>query len=472
MKLTKASIFLGVLSILTAGCTGLSFGEKTAGSDTYLQGGAIAVDDRTDTSYVLHRATKTTDADAGTDAGATTTSIDAIFAVSPDGTKIDKVEDMAGRNDIRILFPESGIMVMSELNGKDRLQLFDNQSFSEKTSSQLDIRYHGTRMSPSRKWVAVADNTSDKAPIHIINSATLETQVVPHNGEWLEAMWMHNSDELLAIVFYDQNTMNPSARILSWAMSSVVMGDFKPDLMTGYWPAPKLDIALPLTASDFLFSFTWVGISPDDKYAVFPVRKSDGKDNFTYQLLVVDTATGNINTIDNAKGPVGFTPDSSTIVSYRDVNTPDGTDQELLLIDMATLTPDAVSVPLQGGITYFVSHAGNYIVVASTNGAQRLVLHDVDQNKTTQMAGPGIGLNEFVSRTAKNELWLVDSQALFKLDMLQAQFETVPTTFAPTHINLLPKKDELVLAGNNDGKLYFFSPDSQQVTAEAALPMP
>lgn len=459
---------IALVSLFTLGCTGLTFGENTAGSDTYLEGGAIAVDDRTDTSFVLHRATKTQDPEAG----AATASIDGIFAVSPDGSKIDKVEDMALRSDVRILFPESGILVMSELNGNDRLQVFDNQSFAEKTSKALDIRYHGTRMSPSRKWVAVADNTSDKAPIHIINGATLETAIIPHQGEWLEAMWMHSQDEVLAIVFYDQDSMNPLARILSWNMDSVAAGGFKPDQMTGYWPTPKLDITLPGTAADFLFSFTWVGISPDDKYAVFPVRKSDGQGSFIYQLVVVETATGTTNTIDNAKGPVGFTPDGLTIVSYRDVETPDGVNQELLLIDMATLTPDPVTVPLEGGITYFVSHAGNYIVVAASGGDQRLVLHDVDQNKTTQMAGPGIGLNEFVSRTAQNELWLVDSQALFRLDMVKAEFETVPTSFTPMHINLLPKKDELVLGGNNDGKLYFFSPVSKEVTATATLPMP
>lgn len=468
MTLNRHFFAFVFISLLSAGCTGLSFGEKTAGSDTYLEGGAIAVDDRTETSFVLHRATKTTDAEAGP----TTTSIEAIFAVSPDGSQIDKVQDMAERNDVRILFPESGIMLMSELNGKDRLQLFDNKTFAEKSSSDLSIRYHGTRMSPSRKWIAVADNTSEKAPIHIINGATLETTVVPHQGEWLEAMWMHQNDELLAIVFYEQNSMNPSARILSWSMDSVASGGFKPDLMTGYWAAPKLDITLPATAADFLFSFTWVGISPDDKYAVFPVRKPDGQGNFSYQLIVVETATGTMNTIDNAKGPVGFTPDGLTIVSYRDVETPNGFNQELLLIDMATLTPDPVTVPLEGGITYFVSHAGNYIVVASSSANQRLVLHDVDQNKTTQMDGPGIGLNEFVSRTAQNELWLVDSQALFRLDMVQATFESVPTSFIPAHINLLPKKDELVLGGDGDAKLYFFSPSTKEITATAALPMP
>ena len=58
-----------VIPILTAGCTGLSFGEKTPGSDVYLQAGDIAVDDRTETSFVLQTATETASSAATSPAG-------------------------------------------------------------------------------------------------------------------------------------------------------------------------------------------------------------------------------------------------------------------------------------------------------------------------------------------------------------------------------------------------------------------
>ena len=284
-------------------------------------------------------------------------------------------------------------------------------------------------------------------------------------GDWLEAMWMNTSDTLMSIVFYDEALPTANAPILSWDMAAVAAGGFMPDA-SSFWPKPELDIAIPGATGDDWFSFTWVGVSPDDHWVVFPVRDV----TTGYELVVLDTQSGTTRIVPNAKGPVGFTPDSATIVSYKDIDAQG--DQELLLINASTLALDPVTVPIQGGISYFITHQGNFVVAGSAVGGQRLVLYDVDNGKLTQRQGPGVGLTEFVARPNKGQVWLVDSGELFELDVNAATFQAVSTTRSPEHINYLPTRDRLVLDGTGTSALYFFDPDTEQTVLTAPLPAP
>lgn len=465
---------------LTA-CTGFSLGENNPGGDTYLEYGAVAVDDRTETvllmtEQVIDEKTQETQS--------------LLRAVSPDSGEVTTVTDLSDRDDARVLFPKSGALVMSEQGGKDELRLFDNKTFEEKLRVEMPVRYHGTRSAPSREWIAVADNTSEHAPIHILDAENLTARVIPHNGDWLEAMWKNQTDELFAIVFYDGDSdddgkqdYDPYARILSWSMADVTAGQFEPD-DTGFWPKRKLDINVPLVGGDFLFSFTWVGISPNDKYAVFPVQDLDPETPETYALLVVNTETGELRRVADAKGPVGFTPDGSTIVSYDDKgseNGPDGTtkdgeiDQRLLLIDVETLEVDPQDVDISGGLSYFISRDGNFVVVASNFADEKLVLYDIDNSKQTQMQGPAIGLEEFVSRRGHNELWLVDQTSLYQLDMNEGTLLSVNTGYDVSHLNILPKHDWLVLseAPRTDTtlpRIHFYDPEAMADVKAVDMP--
>lgn len=446
---------LGIVAMVgTAACTGATLGENDPGADTYLEYGAIAVDDRSDTCFVMQKST--------------TEGVEykQLMAVVPDQGTSRTMADMTGRQDARILFPSSGVLVMSEDDGRDRLDLHHAQTLERIATAQVDVRYHGTRMSPGRGYVAVADNTSDHAPIHLIDATTLERRVLPHDGEWLEAMWMNERDTLMAVVFYDIYGTAPRARILGWNVLDLVNAGFERD-EAGYWTHRVMDIDVPDVNPDMMFSFTWVGVSPDDRYAVFPVVGQGEAGADEHQLLVLDTTTQEVRVVADAKGPVGFTPDGSTIVSYTD--TADGLGQNLLLIDAVTLEKDEQAVPIEGGITYFVSHDGNYVVVASNWGDQRLVLYDVDNESLTEMAGPGIGLDEFVSRLGHRELWLVDRQALYRLDLDAGDLETVPTSFAPEHINILRNHDWLVLDDARSERLVFFDPADKQTVSSVSL---
>jgi hypothetical protein len=219
---------------------------------------------------------------------------------------------------------------------------------------------------------------------------------------------------------------------------------------------------------------------------VFPVREMDPATPEDYELLVVNTATGEVRVVPDAKGPVGFTPDSSTIVSYDDKgsqNGPDGRtpddeiDQRLLLIDVNTLEVDPQDVDISGGITYFISRDGNQVVVASNLGDEKLSFYDLDNDATTTMDGPAIGLDEFVSRRGKNELWLVDDPSLFKIDMNAGTLSQIEPGYDVQHINILPKHDWLVVSdvpapGSQVPRVHFFDPVGLKDVKAVELPAP
>ncbi len=461
-----------LLAAPLTGCAGLTIGESIPGQDTYLEYGDIAVDDRTDTSFVLATAGATADDRSPRKI---------LYGVDPDTGVAREASDLTDGSDARILFPDSGVLVLSEHHGRDHLELLDARTFAPVAARDADVRYRGARLSASRRWIAAADDTSARSPLHLIDAASpdLTTRLIPHDGDWLEATWLHEQDRLFAIVFH--GTSDPSssgsgaagthARILSWSLDQLEDADFKAD-ESGHWAEPELEIPLPGVTSDERFSFTWIGVSPDDRWVVFPVLRVEGER--IHELIVLDTRSGEIRTVPGAMGPVGFTPDSSTLISYD--NSPASAagevDQRLLLIDIETLEVDPQEVPIDGAVQFFVSHQGNFVVAASNLGDQRLTLVDVDEGGQTQMPGPEVGLWEIVSRTDAGELWLVDDQALYRLDLFEGRFDAVPTPFAPEHINLLPNRDRLVLDDALSPELHFLDPDTLETTLRAELPDP
>ncbi len=450
MRLTYLSL-MGVLA--ASGCTGLSLDESTPGGDTWLESGRIGVDPETESSFVMR----------ATQSGWSTKKT--LWAVPPEGEP-SVVLDATGMNDLRVLFPDAGVLVMGEVEGHDRLKLFDRATLAQVASHDAGVRYHGTRMAPSRQWIAVADNTSAHAPIHVIDPSDFSTRVIPHGGEWLEATWLRTRDALAAIVFYDQFTELAEARLLVWSIADLEASGFATDV-EGMWAAPELDVTVPGVSGDFLFSFTWVGVAPNDAQIVFPVLADPGVagGEWTHRLLVLDPVTQDVRTVEDARGPVGFTPDGATIVSYRYV---DGT-PSLLLLDAETLDESVLPLPTYDvGPEFFVSHEGNFVVVASPVGGEKLVLYDVDNGIETELAGPGLELLDFASRAGHPEIWLVDA-GLYRLDFTTAELESIPLGFVPDHVNYLPTRDLLVLGDAADGDLVFFDPVARVIARRVAL---
>jgi hypothetical protein len=342
-----------------------------------------------------------------------------------------------------------------------------------------DARYHGTRMSPSGRYLAAADNNESSAPIHVIDTETLQSMVIPHDGDWLEAMWLNNSDTLVAIIFYNTTVLASAsnvgayARIVAWsfAKTNPLQLAIEPNKL---WSEPLIDITVDKAQMDFNFSFTWVGISPDDKIAVFPVVYPDSKaqGGGTHELIVVELETGAVWNQEDAYGPVGFSPDGSTIVSYRygDDAAKGDMDPKLLLVDKATKQQNEIDLPQTGGPQFFVTREGNFVVVAPRFSSEKLVLVDLDQQKLSQVSGPSVDLDEFVSRVGAGELWMLDAGDLFRLDLFSAELEAVSTSFTPRRINILPGKDLLVLTDSESPGLVFLDPNTYQAVHRSDIP--
>jgi hypothetical protein len=450
-------------------CTGFAF-ESTPGGDgptSSLSTGGIAVDPRTETAFVLRRATSNLEsADGGAQQGIPG---GPIFAIAPDTGSVTKVADLTGYGEVRVLFPQSSMMIIGERpnGGGNRLMRFDETTLAMTTSVDTSANYWGTRTSPSGKYVAVADNSQVHPPIHVIDADTLDRHVLTADGLTLEAMWLRNSDTLVAAYFPNGTQTIGSARIVTWSVPELEAKGY-PQGNGGIWSLAKVDITVPKVGFDFWFSYTWVGISPDDSLAVFPVITQDEGGALTHELLVMDTSTGALRTVPNAYGPVGFTPDGTTIVSYR-YGGP-GERAQLLLIDTATLVPLTANIPGGAAPSYFVTREGNDVVVASNLGLSSLVLYDVSNHKFEKLGGPSLGLADFVSRMGHDEVWLVDN-GLFRLDFATAKLKQIPISWTPDNVDILPKRDLLVLDDADSGDIRYFDPSTLSVTRTVKLPI-
>ncbi len=459
---------VAIAALWIAGCTGFTLGENGPGFDTWMEAGSIAVDPDSETAFVMRT---TGQSNEGTGERPEEDEIKTLYAILPDCSGYRTVRDMSDYSDVRMLFPLDAIMIMAERSGTDRLIKLDPGTFRETDSRSTGARYNGTRLSSSRRFIAVADNDETSAPIHVIDSVTLDIERIPHDGDWLEAMWLHQTDVLVAIVFYDMyDGPDPRARILAWRMDRIVDGGWVPG-SDGFWPDRIVDTTVHGAAGDLFFSFTWVGVAPDDRHVVFPVHYDDGTGP-EHALIVLDVATSGIRIVHDAYGPVGFTPDSSTIVSYHYVDREtDETWAELVLVDVETLEVETLEIPYSGMPSYFVSREGNYVVlVPDVLAPGHMVLFDLDRDETTEFGDYEVKLNEFASRLGHDELWLVSYESLYRIDFVEAVLERVGTGFGPEHINILPRRDLLILDDAHDSRYTFFDPEAREPVCSVMLP--
>lgn len=478
-------------------CTGATFGERGAGEDTYLEPndfhetgdgrvvglGSIGVDPATEVSFVVQEVRRYDD--EGNEGSVEVDLRKTLFAVPPEAIAPSGRVDLSHLSDLRILFPGDDVVVLGEEGGADYLGFLDPETLQvNETLPALDgARYHGTRLSPSRRWLAVCDNNQDPCPIHVVDLDTRTTEVIPHDGFWLEAMWLKHSDTLVAVIFYaddsDTTADETRARVVTFPMGEVAACGFSVD--AGTWCGRALDVELPGASPDWLFSFTWLGIAPDDGVVAVPYLLGG-----EHVVTLVDAQDGSARTVEDAYGPVGFTPDGSTVVSYRyhteeappcdeDLEPEDcpaaETTPQLALIDVEDLTVATIDLPTIDMPEYFVSRAGNLVVVADAWAGGQLVLADLDQGSATALRGPDVALRELVAMPDSAEIWVADD-GLFRVDLLEGVVEQESPGLTPVAINVLPSRNRLVMDDGEGRSLVFFDPDQRTETARAILPLP
>ncbi len=469
---TISALAIGFAGLCALACLGgESLSERRAGGDTWVEPvddpdggvttGAIAVDPVRETTYVLQ-------ASGGLGTAQRRRS---LLAVDPDQATTRTVASLDGTTDVRVLFPSGGVLVMAERGGRDQLSLFDPDSLALRLRVDPAVRYHGTRMSPSRRFVAVADNTSDQAPIHVIEGDTLRTTIIPHDGGWLEAMWQNTRDRLVAMVSYGGE--RPSMRFMVFDMNRVRDDNYAAD--GDFWRAPVLNVRAPDTQPAQWFSWSWVSVSPDDRYAVFPVEDvgAHGSTAPTPGLYVMNLTTGALRWVENAWGPVGISPDGSTIVAYRTREKVSGESAyDLVLVDEATLRRDEVRLPFGDRPVYHTTRTGHRVVLTALTGGGAVRVYDFQMRSLTALEGASVSLaDEFAVRSQADELWVV-SGGLHRVALGERRVESVGLGWSPAHLNILPQRDLLVLDVPGQNELRYWSPATRTVTRRVALPQP
>lgn len=492
------------LLALTAlcGCYG-SIASLGPGDADDLEHRSLAVDPRTEAVFTLQ-----------VDPGPTEEeTIKILYHVDPQTLTAAALADLSGRDAIRLLFPAEGVMLVSWDGAQDEILRFDSQSLAEVDRLETGARYGGLRLSPSGTRALTADTLAAPFSLHFIDTQTLETRIIPREEALVEAQWLQGQDRLVLAEFRDPSlspgmasqvpleiTLSPapageadeqtaageeghssaddaapaSLHIELWASEAELAASAAESGAPSPWDAPLISLDLP----DARYSYGGLTLSADDRYAALPTSRlilaDDGRIEERSQLLILDLETGDLRAVDYASGPVAFTPDSSTIVSYHSkqgLSSEGGshTYPYLLLIDALTLETELVHLPTDSAPIYFVTREGNAVVIDTPSADVPLMLFDLSQGQAAQLIGPDVDLGRFVSREGHDELWLLD-RGLFRLDYGQGVLEEAELDFRPANINILPQRDEIVVDDPAGRHLAFIDPDTGAVRGLATLP--
>lgn len=460
--------------VCCSACSGLTFNERSPSNDNFIGDvpdldagqialGSIAVHLDSNTA-VLMRAESRND---GTS--------QQIFTVDVENSRVSAPLNIRGEEDVRVTFPANDYLLFTEKFGRDTLRRVDLETNAVLQQRDFPVRFHGTRTSASRHWVAVADNSSGAPNTHIIDTNDLSSTILPTNGDWLEATWLRTRDEFVVIEFFNAYTDRAYARVLSWTMTKLVESNF---VMTdeGYFPDPEIDMRIDNVQEDGFFSYTWIGVSPNDSQIVIPVHYRISESQSDERWIVIDTATHDLRWVEAPVAPVGFTPDGSTIVAQDTTYVDEEVHGALLLVDATTLEKGHIPLPIVSAPTFFVSHAGNLVVAAPSWPLETapLVLVDLDTEEVAQLEGGPRALGEFAVAPSTQELWLLEyplleNTKLFRVNMMDATWEQMSLSFDPSHINILPDGRHLLLTAKFGDSLHVYDTVEERLSNTIAI---
>jgi len=523
-------IVAGLFSV-ACGSSGATFGENQPGdpqngggtyvddavtvADGVAESGTIAVDPDTETAFAVQKITREGKVSKR------------LVAVDPParGSRMRVVGDVTVYDDIRVVFPAHGVLVMAERDGNDELFFYDDEAKRLERHVFTHARYNGTRLSPDGRWVVVGDNNQANIPIHIIDTETYETRRVEAYRGWVEAMWLHDQNLLETARFTEDEDGQMQFVLREWDPAQIFAGNGQvgPEIT---YQVGDIDPTLgDVLGGESFLAPTWIAISPDDETVAVSVAEADTGQPV---VIVADRTSHDLHFVRDARGPVGFTPDGKTLVTYS-VSEEDGSvvDAKLKLVDTTTYEEDLVDIPKIGVPTFWVAHDGNDIVVASADDGDTLVVFDLDAGRVQKMGGVnealgdqprqlvhlgaddpenlgarfepspptlgvspsdvgcatfrcqvdldsaglthGLDLSEFVSRSGHHQLWLVSDHKLYVLDYETASLSRVPLSWRPTHVSILPQRDLLVLDGVGEESLFFFDPSSRTMVGRVSM---
>ncbi len=402
---------------LACGGGGATFGENAPGDPqygggTYLddarvsattpdgvgENGSIAVDPDTETVFTVQ---VRNDPDGSGEQKR-------LVAVRDDGAR--SLLDLTSARDVRILFPADSVVVLAEWCEDDEcidhMFWFEKESLRPLREKVTGARYHGTRLSSKRNWLVVAQNNDDPSPLHLLDLRTGDTNAVPTTGEWYEAMWLHREDTLVMAHFsdlaFDDDGGEAFLTIKEWFpnadSTSPIPGSSVCFVPEGEARPESCDaVAIPGIAPTWAAGFSWIGVSKDDRWVAVPARTEEKA-----VVALVDRDARTMELIEDAFGPVGFTPDGKTMVAYgfdsysahpdslaEWVRTGHETqDAHMIFIDLETRERTHAPLPQDRAPLFFVSHDTNEVVVVPIAGGTSVAMYDLDADQAVVMSGP------------------------------------------------------------------------------------
>ncbi|MCB9674109.1 MAG: hypothetical protein H6737_03280 [Alphaproteobacteria bacterium] len=358
------------------------------------------------------------------------------------------IVDVSGLEDVRLLDTSEGMLLMGEYGDTEHLWRIDHDDLSVLAEETREVRYWGTRTSPSRRWVAAGDNRTSDLDLHLIDPRTLESVRVDDDAVWAEAMWM-KAEDVLAAIFFDA----------SLDQARIEMFDFRgADTADALVTSPRLTTFVQGVSPNFFVSYTWIGIDPAGRYAVFPVH---GNDSGQSLLIVVDVRDGTSRIVEGVDGPLRFTPDGSTIVGWS-IAQP-GT---LVLVDPVTLETTPVDLPLNGTPEYVMGFGGSQLLVANAMGGEDLVIYDIDADSSIVLP-VAASLQTFTTRD--EQVWMIESGQLWRIDMDDETADAIDLGWTPRHVVWAPQSDLLFLDDAQAPRVRFMDPDTLGVVHSEVL---
>ena len=317
--------------------------------------------------------------------------------------------------------------------------------------------------------------------VHLIDLSTLGVAELATGGTWAEAQWMADADRLIAavadvtwVVQSDGRrvvltTEGTTPRVVMWDLSGVEVpaGAAGDPLVV----PPAWEIEVPGTIASTVFSYSWIGVDPLGRYAAVPLERDEGG----WTIAVVSAADGALRRVDGVAGPVAFSPDGAFFVGWSQVDQ----GSQLVVVDVETLERRLIPTPSYAIPSYFMSHEGTEVVVASAFGEAELSIVDASTGETARLGVP-LGLWSFSSRLGHDEVWMTGAPAdvegaadqLWRLDLAAGAIEAIPLDWSPGQVVWLPDADLLLLKDHDRPRMVLWDPDAREVTRELDLSLP
>jgi hypothetical protein len=349
---------------------------------------------------------------------------------------------VSGTEDRLVVFPADDRMLLMArgADGDEHFVLIDTAARAVLAKRVVPAWYWSPRSAPSGRALVV-NNIEGVGSLHVLDTATLQYRELAYGGARIDAMWNHDRDVLTAISVVDPFTDHPHARLLQW--------DFEGVDLSGPLPEPTVQWELDGYDWDSSFSFTWIGISPDDRWAVFPVIKKITGESV---LLVLDQDSGEVR-LTPGRGPVGFLHDSSAIVSYGHAS--DGTPgDDLWLIDPVTLARTTARLPTDSEVSFFPTHESPHVGVTPVLDVheQPLLIYNTSTGAMVPSSRIGIDLHDFVSRPG--HLYVESSRVVFDLAVETGVMREVALGEPVHHISATPGTDRAYAAAVETATIY------------------